>query len=211
MDPRFEKMRKISKQPAMRLLAMANGNLVEPRKIAASALVPEVMTLLARENALADMLQIMSVALPARERVWWACLAARDLLPKDLKKVPLSLELAETWVRKPVDETRHAMRDAIDLADVDDETVLCATAALFGDETLGPGELKNYPAPAGSSQVAAMVVNLNAATAEGDFFARANVLVDRAVDIARGGNGQIPLPDTVVEVDEDEEEEEMAP
>ena len=203
MEFTFDDLKKLSKQPAMRLLSAANAKLLQPPAISAAAPAPEMLAALAKDDAFPDMLRVLSVALPARERVWWACLAARDMLPPAIKKPPLCLELAESWVRKPVDETRAAIREALELAEPDDESVLCATSALYADDTLGPGDMKEYPAPPGGSQTCAFVMNINAAAFEGDFMARAEVLLQRGLDIARGGNGQIKLPETPVEEEED--------
>ncbi|MEO1279625.1 MAG: hypothetical protein AAFV77_11775, partial [Planctomycetota bacterium] len=43
-----------------------------------------------------DMVRLISVCLPAREVVWWACLAGRDLVGPDGDS--LCLKSAEAWV-----------------------------------------------------------------------------------------------------------------
>ncbi|TMM54135.1 DUF6931 family protein [Sulfitobacter sabulilitoris] len=193
MTQRFDDLRKVPDQPAVRLLALANAKLMATLGTPASASVSEVMTALDAQGAYVDMLRLMSVALPPRERTWWACLAARDLIgPVD--KLPRPLELSEDWVRKPSDATRAAARDAIDLADMDDDTVLCATSVIFCDDTLGPGDLAQYAAPPGAASAAVFAMNVTALDLGDDVAQTAAVLIDRALDIARGGNGQLPLP-----------------
>ncbi len=193
MANRFDDLKKVPAQPAMRLLALENAKLTTKLAAPASASVSEVMDELAGAGAFVDMLRLMSVALPPRERAWWACLAARDVAgPVD--KLPLPLELAESWVRRPSDATRAGARDAVDLADMDDETVLCATAVVFCDDKLGPGDLAQYPGPPGAGASAAFAMNVKALATGTPIEPTADVLIDRAVDIARGGNGQIPLP-----------------
>ena len=193
MTGRFDNMKKVPAQPALRLLANANAKLRTPLATPANASVAQVMAALAEQDAYIDMLRLMSVALPPRECVWWACLAARDVIgPVD--KLPLPLDLAERWVRKPGDDTRTAARDAIDLADVDDETVLCATAVVYHDGKLGPGDLAQYDGPPGATSAACFGMNVAALDRGGALSETAAVLIDRAVDIARGGNGQLPLP-----------------
>lgn len=193
MTQRFSDLRKVPAHPAARLLAHENAKLRTPLSLPASAGVAEVMTALAAAGATVDMLRLMSVALPPRERTWWACLAARDLIGA-VDKLPLPLELAEAWVRRPSDATRDAARTAIDVADVDDDTVLCATAVIFCDDKLGTGELATYAGPPGAASAAVFAMNIKALTGGGDMAANGDVLIDRAIDIARGGNGQIPLP-----------------
>lgn len=196
MSDRFADLRKIPEQPAKRFLAAANAKLATPLTAPASAPVSAVMGELAGQGAFVDMLRLMSVALPARERTWWACLAARDVVGPDADPVPATLATAEAWVFRPGEETRAAAYQAAEAADPDDETVLCATAAVFADGTLGPGDLKEYPAPPGGGEAAAFGMNVMALEHLGLPIAEAaDRLIDRALDIARGGSGK-PKPDT---------------
>ncbi len=191
MSQRFAGLKKVPKDPAARMLALANTKLQTKLKSPASAGVSDVLTELAAVEAYVDMLRLISVALPPRERTWWACLAGRDVLGASPDKVPPTLIAAENWVRKPSDAAKAAVRAALDTVEVDDDTALCATAAVFADGTLGPGELAHHPAPPGASQAAALGMNLMAiGTVAQDFPAEVNRLIDRALDIARGGNGK---------------------
>lgn len=198
MEDRFADLRKVPKQPAKRLLAMANAELETPLTSPANASVSAVMEELDKADAFIDMLRLMSVALPPREGIWWACLAARDVIGEDAEKVPLALERAEAWVRKPNDETRNAAHDVLDIVAPDDETENCAAAVAFYDGKLGTGDLAQYDAPPGACENSVFAMNLVALDAMGeDMLTSANMLVDRAVDIARGGSGKItPAPET---------------
>ena len=139
--------------------------------------------------------RLLAVALPARERVWWACLAARDYVGPKSEKDPRPLTAAEAWVFEPCDDNRTLASDAIDAAYVDDNTVHCAMAALYCDGTLGPGDLAKFPAPAGMAEAAAFGMNMVALGEMSDRFEEHGILlVDRAVDIARGGNGRVGEP-----------------
>ena len=196
MNTRFSNLTKVPNQPAMRLLAMANAKLDTKLTSPANASVEMVMAELEQADAPMDMLRLMSVALPVRERVWWACLAARDVAGPEPVVTPPPLAAAEAWVRKPSDATRDAARLTVEVADIDDDTVLCASAVVYCDDTLGTGDLAQYPAPSGASQTSAFGMNIVAMGTGSDVMQMAHHLVDRAVDIARGGNGQIPLPQT---------------
>ena len=203
MNPRFAGMKKVPAEPAARLLAQANARLRTPLATPASAGVAEVLTALDSAGAHVDMLRLMSVALPPRERVWWGCLAARDLLGPAPATLPAPLLAAEAWVRQPGEETRAAAQAALDLADLDDDTTLCAKAAIYGDGTLGPGPLARFAAPPGGAQAAVFGLNIMAIGKRGtdfatDFATEATRLMDRALDIARGGNGRTtdPNPET---------------
>jgi hypothetical protein len=202
MTQRFADLKKVPDQPAVRLLALANARLQTKLSTPANASVQAVLEELERAGAFVDMLRLMSVALPPRERVWWACLAARDILGSQPDAVPPPLLAAENWVRKPSDEARDAARAAIDLADMEDDTVFCANAVVFCDDTLGPGDLAKHPAPPGAAQTSAFGMNICALGTGTDPLKTADYLLDRGVDIARGGNGKIARLET---------EEETAP
>lgn len=217
MNDRFADLRKVPKEPAMRLMAAANVKMQSTLGIPANADVSSVLAALDGEEdpitAVLDMLRVMSASLPARERTWWACLAARDLLGPEPAKLPLTLQATEGWVRKPSDETRDAVRAALEIAEPDDETTLAATSAIFCDGKLGTGDLAQYDAPPGASQAAAFGMNVSALTVAGDGLEpAAQHLVDRALDLARGGNGKATglwtfQPEEPAEDLEDEEEE----
>lgn len=190
MTTRFADLKKIPREPAARLLAKANARLQTRLRAPAAAPIETVLAELEAASAWVDIIRLLSAALPPRERVWWACLAARDLIGAEAKPTP-TLAAAEAWVFKPTEENRVALRAALDGADVYDDCTLCATAALFADGTLGPGEHAHHPAPPGAAEAAAFGMNLLAlGHAKGPFPAEANALIDRALDIARGGNGR---------------------
>ena len=192
MKDRFVDLIKVPMQPAKRLLAMANAELETPLKLPANASVRTVLEELDAQDAFIDMLRLMSVALPPREGIWWACMAARDVMGSDVEKPSLALERAEAWVRKPNDETRNAAHDVLDIVVPDDETENCAAAVAFYDGKLGTGDLAQYDAPPGACANSVFAMNLVALEAMGeDMLISANILVDRAVNIARGGSGKI--------------------
>lgn len=193
MKTDYTDLKKVPNQPAVRLLAMANAKLGTKVFTPANANVSTVLQELDKAEAYIDILRLLSVALPPRERCWWACLAARDVVGPDAESLPAPLLAAEKWVRSPSDETREATRVAIELADMDDDTVHCAMAVVFSDDTLGPGNLAQYPAPAGASQSAAFGMNVMAMGTGEDVEQTAKLLIDRALNIARGGNGQVAL------------------
>lgn len=190
MNKRFRRLVKIPDEPAARLLAAANARIIEKTGLPASAGVGEVLEVLDERNAHIDILRLLSVALPPRERVWWACLGARDLLDGG-EPPPLTLLSAEAWVRKPGDETKAAARQALDVAPPHDDLSLCATAAVFADGTMGAGDLSKLPAPPGASEAAVFAMNIMCiARLAKQFETEADRLIDRALDIAQGGNGR---------------------
>lgn len=194
MNARFSGLTKIPKQPAARLLSLANAELDTELAAPASAAVEVVLEELEQKGALIDMLRLLSVALPARERVWWSCLAARDTL-KDGAKLPPPLAAAEAWVFKPTEENRAVAHHAVQHASMKDDTKHCAMAVQFHDGTLGPGDLAQHPAPPGGSEVSAFAMNIVAIAKSGKMLNEAaGLMIDRALDIARGGSGRIGSP-----------------
>src|SRR5690606_15376815 len=110
MEGRFAGLKKIPKEPARRLLALANARLTVPIAAPASAPVEAVLEELAAAEAHVDMMRLLSVSLPARECIWWGCLAAEDVLAGREPTRPLAA--AQAWVFKPTDENRDAARRA---------------------------------------------------------------------------------------------------
>ena len=192
MSERFADLKKIPKEPAARMLAMANAKLKTKISLPVSAPVQAVLEALEAEGATVDMLRLLSVALPPRERVWWACLAARDCADAGSEGATPSLTAAEAWVFKPTPENCEKARVTLDTADVDDDTIYCANAVVFADGTLGPGELSHHAAPVGASEVSAFAMNIVAMGKHSDTIEEySQMLIDRAVNIARGGNGKV--------------------
>jgi Family of unknown function (DUF6931) len=197
MRDRFKDLIKIPDDPAAKMLARANTLLKTPIAAPASASAAVVLTELAEKGAMIDLLRLLAILLPPRERVWWACLAARDYIGPKSDKDPPPLAASEAWVFDPTDENRIIASDSLDHAYVDDDTVNCAISVLYADGTLGPGDLAQYPAPVGAAEAAAFAMNMVALGELSDRFEEhGQVLIDRALDIARGGNGQIK-PDGV--------------
>ncbi|MGR3762196.1 DUF6931 family protein (plasmid) [Roseobacteraceae bacterium NS-SX3] len=191
MTERFQDLAKFPNVPVAGLLARADVLLRTRLESPPQALAPEVLAELERKGAEVDMLRVLSVLLPPRERVWWACLAARDCIGLDVPEDPPALAAAEAWALDPSEANRTAARISLDNAYTDDDTVNCALAVLYADGTMGPGELSHYPAPAGASEHAAFTMNkvaLELLSAKVDEYGR--VLAARALDLARGADGR---------------------
>ncbi len=189
MSKRFENLKKIPEQPAKRLLAAGNAKLKTELKAPASAAVPVVLAELEAAEAWVDMLRLLSVALPPREAVWWACLAGRDLLG-DAEPTPC-LAAAEAWVFEPNEANRAKVQAAMDSAETGDKTAHCATAAYYATGDLGPGEMKDLPAPPGIVGACAFGINLKSLKCRKDPQEQFQLMIDRGLNIARGGNGKV--------------------
>lgn len=200
MTDRFKDMTKVPKEPAAKLLSLANTRLETPIDAPVAAPAEDVLAELDEKGALIDMLRLLAIVLPARERVWWACLAARDYIGPKSDKDPKCLITSEDWVFKPTEENRERARLSMDDAYIDDDTVNIAMSVLYADGTLGPADLAEYPAPAGAAETCAFAMNVVALEKNSDrFHEHGQLLIDRAVDIARGGNGRIESGTTMKE------------
>ena len=192
MSKRFENLKKVPPEPAAKMLAATNTKLQTKLALPASAPVPAVLAALEEKEAKIDMLRLISVILPPREATWWACLAARDLVGPEAKVVPPPLAAAERWVFKPTQENREIARQCFEGADMDDDTVYCAMAALYADGTMGPGEMNQHPAPPNGVSAAVFAMNLLAMRANVERMqVYLDILIDRGLDIGRGGNGRV--------------------
>ena len=193
MDARFENLTKIVAQPAAKSLAEANARLETKLEAPASASLEVVLEELQGKAAFVDILRLMSVVLPARERVWWACLAARDIVGEGDENATPSLRASEAWVFRPTEENRMEAITCLDVAPPEDDTINCALGIMYADGTLGPGAMAEHLAPPGAASVAAFAMNVDALGSRiAVFDDYVQVLIDRALDIGRGGDGRIP-------------------
>lgn len=199
MTDRYKDMAKLPNVPFAKVMAGANVILQTPIEAPGSASIETVLAELDAKTAWQDILQAFGALLPGRERVWWACLAARDYIGPKSEQDPPPLQAAEAWVFDPSEANLVKVSAAIDNAYVDDDTVHAASSALFASGKLGPGDLAEFPAPAGASETSAFVMNIVALSNLSDKFdVHMQLLIDRAVDIARGGNGRVEpmVPET---------------
>ena len=75
---------------------------------------------------------------------------------------------------------------------------------------MGPGDMAQHPAPPAAVSACAFGMNMTTLGVVEDPLLHLQWLIDRAVDIARGGNGKVEVPDfdtTPEPMSEDDEEE----
>lgn len=193
MSDRFKDLKKIPEQPAARLLASNNAKLETKLDLPANASVPTVLAALEEQEAYVDMIRLLSVSLPPRECVWWSCLAGQDLVAAEGAD-STCLKAAEAWVFDPKPGPRERLKKVIETEANDDPADLCATAAFYAPGNLGEGDLAEMPAPIGAVGACCFGANLKTIALGPDIETRFNLIIDRALDIARGGNGQVELP-----------------
>lgn len=189
MTERFTNLKKIPMEPAARILSERNVKLRTPLDSPASAPVSAVLAELDKKQASIDMIILLSAALPPREAVWWSCLAAREMLGD--APPTACLKVAEAWVFEPKDNIRAKLVEVLEHADPKDVAAPCATAALYAPGNLGPGEMAEHPAPPGVVASCVFTANIKTLKGKTDTNAQLKLLIERGLDIARGGNGRI--------------------
>jgi len=148
-----------------------------------------------------EAMRLLAFALPKREAVWWACLAARaDIAadPKPARPAQITcLEAAEAWVYKPVEDRRLACYRAAQACNPDRPAVMVALAAAFSGGSLTPPDSppEVQAVPPDDSLTPQMVGHtLVMATYRIDPVTapkRLDRFLDQGRDIARGGTGAL--------------------
>jgi hypothetical protein len=207
MTGRYLNLKKVQEQPAARALSLANLKLDIKLPLPAKASIAETFDALENiDDSILDKLRLFSAVLPPREGVWWACLATKDLESvKNSDTVSPILKATERWVFKPNEENLTSVKLMLDSADVDDESALCGTAALFSDGKLGPGDLAGFEAPPGEYANAVFGCMIKSWSEHGETLEdHGNLLIERALDLARGGSGNVTIEKTEPAIDDED-------
>ncbi len=141
-----------------------------------------------------DAAHFMACALPKREAVWLACLAAHTTLDeKSTLPIQNAIQTAEAWVKQPTQENCQPNQAAAEAAGFDTAAGLAAAAAFWSGESLTSPEMPPVPPPAeltgtavwGAITLAALTVEPEKADEKYQFFTK------QAIDIANGGSGKL--------------------
>jgi hypothetical protein len=183
---RFEGLKKLPARPAAEVLASAGVKPFTAGSMAPGQGIPEALAALEAKGLVLDAVRLLAQALPKREAIWWACLAARDLGPEAAGWA--TLKAAEEWVFHPGTAAREAAIAAAAAADQDEPSLDLARAARFADPGDDDGAAA-HPGLVGILVEGMLIRSLFAQGGPGSPHAR--LLIDRALDIARGGSGRI--------------------
>ncbi len=152
----------------------------------------EYLSALVDAELWADAIRFLAYALPHREGVWWACLAARTSLAPDTPPGHAeTIAAAEEWVYHPSDEARRAAFAAAEKIGFKSPAAYAGLAAFWSGGSLAPPGLPEIPPDpalcptAVSSAVLLAAVVREPHKAEGKYRA----FLTSGVDIANGGNG----------------------
>ncbi len=143
---------------------------------------------------LADAARFLAFALPKREAVWLACLAAHSVVDESTSEAEMkALTLTEQWVYKPTEECRRTLMDIAETAGLDTPAGFAAASAYWSGENIAPADLHPVPPPpagiTGKMVWGAMVL---AAYHKAPELAndRYRTYISQAIDIANGGGGK---------------------
>ena len=145
-------------------------------------------------NLMHDAIRFLSQALPRREGVWWACLAARAgalaVPPRPVDEAALAA--AEAWVFKPTDENRRAAMEHAQAAEFATPAAWAAVGAFWSAGSMAPAGQPVVPAApelAGRAITGAVML----AVGQGDPAGgqqRFLQVIAAGLDIGAGGNGK---------------------
>jgi hypothetical protein len=156
--------------------------------------VAEFLGALMNAGLLRDAAQLMAQALPKRESVWWACLAARTMVAADTPPpVVAALDAAEAWVYQPSEEKRRAAMEKAQATQYDHPGVWAAVGAFWSGGSMAPPNAPAVPpaehltgvAVGGAVTLAAVMRQPENAPEKYLTFLR------QAIDIANGGSGRL--------------------
>jgi hypothetical protein len=139
-----------------------------------------------------DAIRFLAHALPTREAVWWACLAARGAVEPAGIDQQSAVEAAEAWVYHPDEEHRRVAATAVAGLANDSPARWAATAAAWSGGSLAPPEAPVVPpGPTLTAQAVSGAVLLAGVRTEPErAVERHRTAIAQALDIARGGTGR---------------------
>lgn len=132
--------------------ATAIGQLIEleddARALLSEGQTPaDYIQLLQDKKLYADAIRFLAIALPKREAVWMACLAARSMMPKE--NVPpqelATLTAAEEWVYQPTEDNRRKAMAFAEAAEFKTASSWAATAAFWSAGSMSPPDAPVVP------------------------------------------------------------------
>lgn len=186
----FEDLVKLPKVEFAGFCKQSKIKVPEDAPVAVGASLVDGLQQLHDAKVMPTFFHVLVAALPARERVWFACLTGRDMLAEGVDKTK-AIVAAEAWVFKPNLETREAVQEAILASEMDDPTLLVADAANHSIVAGLEDEVDSPPTAAPSLVFGLILQKLYAGDDAAEIDAEWNKLVARGLNIAAGGNGKV--------------------
>ena len=147
-----------------------------------------------------DAIRLAAHALPKREAVWWACMAARAVparYPVDADAD--ALEAAEAWVRQQDEPGRYRCMELAMRSGCRGPEAWAAVAAFWSGGSIAPAGVQAVK-PAAQLTGAAVTSALTLAAVRDDpaqAASRYSRFLAALRDIAAGGAGRIPVEDPI--------------
>ena len=142
-----------------------------------------------------DAVRFLAHAMPKREAVWWACLAARTVTLRDDAgdDQKSALKAAEAWVFEPTETNRRKAETLAEKTNFKHPSSWAAIAAFWSGASITGEDEPPVPPPShlyahavtGAIMLAAALDNPDHIKPKLDAFLK------QGIDIANGGNGQI--------------------
>ena len=144
-----------------------------------------------------DAARIAAHALPKREAVWWACLAARAYIDAGNPVEPPdtdALSAAEAWVFKPDEDNRRVAYDRAMATGFQTPASWAAMGSFWSGGSIAPPNLPSVPPPPNALGRAIWGAVILAAVSNPkspeDMEAKHRAFLTQGIDIAQGGNGR---------------------
>lgn len=177
--------------------AAAIGQLVEledeARALMADGQTPDAYIQVLQDKKLyADAIRFLAMALPKREAVWWGCVAARSMMPKEVPPQEVAtISAAEAWVYQPTEENRRQAMAYAEAAEFKTASSWAATAAFWSAGSMSPPEAPVVPpAPDLTAKAVTGAILLASSVAEPDKLDEVYVrMLAIGLNIAQGGKG----------------------
>lgn len=166
----------------------------EARAFLLPALSPQgYLALLVEADQIGDAIRFLAFALPIREGIWWACVAAHANLAEATEIEARCLERAANWVYEPGDARRRSCMEAAEAANFEGAAAYAALAVFWSGGSMAPEGMPDaLPDPSlGPIGVGASIllsITSGDPTLLNEQFEAA---IARGVDIANGGNGRL--------------------
>jgi hypothetical protein len=94
----------------------------------------------------ADAVRYIAHAMPKREGVWWAWVAAKRAAgPEPDPKIKESLDATERWIAQPSDPNRRVAFEKAQAADIGTPAGCTGAAAFFAGDSMAPPGLQAVP------------------------------------------------------------------
>lgn len=154
----------------------------------------EAFARLRAEGLALGAVRLAAHALPPREAVWWACMAADFTAPAERRAGDSFVrEAAEAWVRQRTDEARRKAMEAAQAAGPVSPEAWAGVGAFWSGGSMAPEGQPVVPPPphlCGTAVAGAVLL----ASVRGDASRQAQrleLILDSAHEIAEGGAGRL--------------------